>query len=1316
MKLRFLLLFLLVTNLTSCYCEKKIALLGSHYVSDSSYKFYLITDDVNSPSTVNVELKSNENVVDSMTFNDFSTKPIEHEFTVEESNNFKLTVTSNECSQTTNLTWTSAQPMIFIHFNKPIYKTGEIMNFRVFVLDQKMIPMPDHKRMDITVYDSKGNAIKKIEDAKGDEFGTFQESCPIADDPYLGNWRIEVVIGDRTATKMFEVQKYNSGDIEVLVDAPSAVAYDDRRLYMTIYARNEDGDFVNGYATISLNASFVGSDKIEINKKNFKKVDLTGIKKAVALDIVEDIGVRFAAADMTLKFNIEVTEKSSKSTKSVQKEIKLMHKGRNTFQIIRKKYFKPGFKYPIKIRVKTSSGAPDNSFNQLNMELKYVTSGSSNVNKYSINLKNGETVQYFEPTEDTTQIIVDLEFGGSRHTEIIEMFPTFGVKEYMQVSILNKFSKIGDRIRISVKGTEEMEELHLIVFGLQGVVHSDKFPDSEGKDIFELSFDTTEAMKPEARGIVFYVKNGAIIYDEFSISLGFSVDNSINITVNQHPAKPNEEITLNVDTEAGAQVFLTAIDSMSSLLKRDFELSRTYIYNELSYYLNKKFPGSQSRYHFEKINPFILEPLIYGKNCASSRRNIDYDDEDEGTDNDIQGYFPKVSYESTSSYNNVMKVPNSLTTWKFYGISVHKTKGLTVLKTNPEVAVKNDVWCQIEVPTLLHPNEIVKARVTAFNFQDSEKSGKIVVSIENGVFKHEFHDKNMDKNCLNFTIISKNSLTFEEKLPADGKPLTVEFLISTLEPNHNGPIKLRAKVTTDESSHESEKNIDVTESNLFRKIMHGSYLIESKNGRKGFEETIQNDIGDKSSIIVHGNLLGPAVHGLENVFNKAMVLPEEKMLKFATSITIYEFTDLDGFENDKIKTKANNDMIKGYQEALLILQDIIKNNEPSKIWFASYITGILIDASEYITIDPKIINDSLDYIKKHVNSRNHLNFNRLDDLRRDIDGGANQKTVHSALIACTLIKKKDKFGSEISKLISDIKRNKGTGAYVRSIVAYTLALNGDTEGAKDVIKDLKPDFEKDKPKDKSMHVEYLSYMTLTKLIINEDPKAYVELMIKKHRHANGGFYSPYDTTLGLRALYEYTKYKSISTVNSQCTIGRNTSYLNQFDSVKFGVNKGDKIKFNGDALAYATVYSNVRKKDSTKLYNINVEIKEDSEELKMTVDFKYIPKPDNPFETNQVVLEVEIPRGYIYMNRVETDAIINNFELQKSGTFAVFYINNLEKLKDYKLTIRTLKVYQFYETGSVIARIYDYYRPNLRKDAYIIQDKNAVACKPNNKN
>jgi len=75
-----------------------------------------------------------------------------------------------------------------------------------------------------------------------------------------------------------------------------------------------------------------------------------------------------------------------------------------------------------------------------------------------------------------------------------------------------------------------MEKLHVIVIGLNGVVHSQEFPDALGKDIHQFTIKLTEDMKPESRGIAFYVRpsDGAIIYDEFTLNLGLSIANSVS--------------------------------------------------------------------------------------------------------------------------------------------------------------------------------------------------------------------------------------------------------------------------------------------------------------------------------------------------------------------------------------------------------------------------------------------------------------------------------------------------------------------------------------------------------------------------------------------------------------------------------------------------------------------------------------------------------------------------------------------------------------------------------------------------------------------
>lgn len=347
---------------------------------------------------------------------------------------------SSDCKeQSVDLVKTSNRPMVFIYLSKPVYKTGEKVTFRIFVLDQKMNPLLEHPQMTVAVLDSMNNIIVKVDDAKISNYGEFEEFFEIADDPNLGNWKIEVEISERKIEKLFEVQKYNPGDIEVLVDVNSVVAFENRRIYFTIYAQNEDKNFVIGNAKINFYGRFEGSNEIEITKLSAKLVKIDSSKTVVDINFEDDLGIRFPTKDMILKFDFEVTETSSQKSKIVSREILMKHKGKHTIQVVRKTYFKPGFKFPIKIRVKLPDEKLDNSFHQLALGIEY-RNGNRKISdkKFKVNLKNGEYVISLEPTADATKIVLDLEFAESNHHEEIEQFPSLGSNEYMQINVIGK--------------------------------------------------------------------------------------------------------------------------------------------------------------------------------------------------------------------------------------------------------------------------------------------------------------------------------------------------------------------------------------------------------------------------------------------------------------------------------------------------------------------------------------------------------------------------------------------------------------------------------------------------------------------------------------------------------------------------------------------------------------------------------------------------------------------------------------------------------------------------------------------------------------
>ena len=76
-----------------------------------------------------------------------------------------------------------------------------------------------------------------------------------------------------------------------------------------------------------------------------------------------------------------------------------------------------------------------------------------------------------------------------------------------------------------------MSILHFIVIGSEGIIISENYPDSYPKKAYFIALKLTENMKPESTGIIYYVRkqDGSIVYDTFSISLGFTMENSVSL-------------------------------------------------------------------------------------------------------------------------------------------------------------------------------------------------------------------------------------------------------------------------------------------------------------------------------------------------------------------------------------------------------------------------------------------------------------------------------------------------------------------------------------------------------------------------------------------------------------------------------------------------------------------------------------------------------------------------------------------------------------------------------------------------------------------
>lgn len=74
-----------------------------------------------------------------------------------------------------------------------------------------------------------------------------------------------------------------------------------------------------------------------------------------------------------------------------------------------------------------------------------------------------------------------------------------------------------------------MRPLKVLVVGRSGFIYTHEYKDVEEFDNYKFDLEITREMAPEASVVAFYVRDddGEIIYDQFTLKLGFRSDNEV---------------------------------------------------------------------------------------------------------------------------------------------------------------------------------------------------------------------------------------------------------------------------------------------------------------------------------------------------------------------------------------------------------------------------------------------------------------------------------------------------------------------------------------------------------------------------------------------------------------------------------------------------------------------------------------------------------------------------------------------------------------------------------------------------------------------
>ncbi|KAK6186300.1 hypothetical protein SNE40_008365 [Patella caerulea] len=1128
----------------------------------------------------------------------------------------------------------SQNALLLIQTDKAIYKPNQVVKMRLLAID------PDYKvvngPMTVSITDKNNNKLDEFRNVVG-ENGVVQLEFPISDEPPLGNWTIQATMGDVTQNKVFKVDEYVLPKFEVTtVTEPGYL----------LFKEGEQQDLVvKVKAVYTYGKDVVGSARVKVVSDTTsmeKTVDISGsvdVKFTIAELVGDDVYSSFRSyryfqqKKVSIGVNVtalptmfSITDDSSVKIYSYSKKIHL-----ETFNNL--KIFHPGM--PIKLRVKVTDpeGLP---LTQYGMNVS-VTTGEIKKD-VTINGPEGSVVTFDEYADQYVNFNAQIESSSGVQMAYLSLdkyssigSSTLQITDSDGMTLKNYDLDANTGFSLTVKTKGSLSLLSYLVISKGKVISSVTLDPTRSEQ--SMTFMPNSAMSPMATLVVYAItddKAHELLVDVYDVVISNGMKNKVSLSFSKPKERAGNNIDISVTCDANSEVFLLAVDKSVSLLAEGNDITHGLVAD-----LFRVFTGEEKKQDNSGGVPeimfrrkrMVLPGNYGGVNAAQLLKNAGLVYRTDTNLIEIQQHifpgimFNKVEQEAgiagvgvgggvekelspvthvrkffpetwlwehgpsgaTGEYKLTSKVPDTITTWHATAFSVSPTNGLGITLQPAELIAFQPFFVSLNLPYSIRRGENFELICGVYNYMETdvsvlvtiERSDSFAVSSMNSV-DNDFMNKEMSQEILVRNNTS-GSVSFRLKPSIIGD---VEISVKaqprgTSEPGDQVKRKVIVKPEGFKISNNTVLSVDLSENPSYNDIVDIWY-----------PESVVSD-SKRVEVKVTGDIMGPALDGLENLLQVPYGCGEQNMLGMVPNIFVASYLEKVGKLTNEIKERAVKNMKRGYQREFKYQHEdgsfsaFGKSDPSGSTWLTAFVMKSFTQAGKYITIDPKAQSEMFVWLYEKQKSDGQFDEpGRV--IHQEMLGGASKGHLLSAftLIAMleseALIDDKAKYAEATSKskmyLEKLVDENKITKPYDRAIIAYALTLAQSPkaatlltqlkEGVKPWTKPTVAVNDEAKPKAMIYHppratssdVETWAYVVLayTKKRDIASSRDIIKWLLSQ-QGANGGFHSTQDTVVGLQALASYAEL--VSTDDLDVTLNIKTGSKIQ----TFTVNKQNSL-------------------------------------------------------------------------------------------------------------------------------------------------------------
>uniref|UniRef100_A0A8C0Z1W9 Alpha-2-macroglobulin n=1 Tax=Canis lupus familiaris TaxID=9615 RepID=A0A8C0Z1W9_CANLF len=1016
---------------------------------------------------------------------------------------------------------TKVDSLIFVQTDKPIYKPGQTVRFRVVSVDVSFHPLNETVS---PITNPKRNRIFQWQNLRL-QGGLSQLSFPLSVEPTLGAYKVklEKESGEKIEYP-FEVKEYVLPKFEVQVKMPKTISFLDEEFVVSACGLYTYGKPVSGVVTINICRKYSqyhfachGMHSQGVCEEFSQQADDKGCFTQLVKTKVFQLRQR--GYDMTIQVEAKIKEEGT--------EVELTGHGSCEITNILSKlkftkadtYYRPGLPFYGQVKYLFNKihilGEPyTNEHGLVNI---YIDTTNFTSSLFTVMVTYKQNVHCFdnwwlEELHNQAQHTVKHIFSPSKsyvHLELVAGTITCGQTQEIRAhyilngQILKDEKELTFYYLIKARGMISRSGIHVL-----------SIEQGDLKGEFSFSFRVESDIAPAAQLLIYAIlPNGEIVADTEKLEIENCFANKVGLFL------PASHTNLEVRAFPNSLCALRAVDQSVLLMKPETELSPQSVYNLLPVkgifsvgYGDLRREDSEQCIHAED---FIHEGIIY-----TPKQILDNDDiysifevihlPDNITKlsfksllkwrisgllravypmvmrhsspavevkETVRKYFPEtwiwdlVPVDLSGRSELAVKVPDTITEWKASALCLSEMTGLGLSPTI-SLQVFQPFFLELTLPYSVVRGEAFTLKATVFNYLSH--CIRVSVQLEASPDKSaDLERKNKETPCIcgnhqktMFWAVTPKSL---------GKmnfTATVEALQSQELCGNEVPRvpELGQKDTVVKPLLVENISLILFPSLIYLCLLSLETDVPEKLSLKVPSDVVEGSARATYSVL--GDILGSAMQNLQNLLRMPYGCGEQNMVLFVPNIYVLNYLNETRQLTETIKSKAINYLISGYQRQLNY-----KHSDGSystfgdhdgrsqgNTWLTAFVLKSFAQARSHIFVEMSHITSSLTWLSQR--QKENGCFQRSGSLLNNaIKGGVDDELMLSAYITIALLEMPLPVTHPLVRNAlfclesawGSISEAQGSLVYTKALLAYAFALAGNQVKRNELLKSLDKD-------------------------------------------------------------------------------------------------------------------------------------------------------------------------------------------------------------------------------------------------------------------